>query len=226
MLILNSPSNPSGVIYSAAELKALAQVLIKHPKLVILTDDIYEHIIWQGNFVNILNVAPELMQQTVVFNGVSKAYAMTGWRIGYAAGPKNIIEAMTVIQSQSTSNPCSIAQKAAVAALNGGDVDIKIMCKSFEDRHTYIFNRLKNIALLKVLPASGAFYIFPDISALIKAKGFKDDLEFAAKLLDSEALALVPGSAFGYEGAVRFSFASSQKDLEAGLDRFEDFCKA
>lgn len=226
LMFLNSPSNPSGKAYTAAELKALGEVLLKHPNVLIATDDMYEHILWAHEFVNILNVCPDLTSRTIVLNGVSKAYAMTGWRIGYCAGPQHIIDAMTIVQSQSTSNPCSIAQKAAVEALNGPQEDVVFMRDTFKRRHEYMVERLKSIPDMQVIPADGTFYIFPDVSKIIKRKGLKNDLEFCEKLLMEYGLAVVPGSAFGQEGAIRLSFAASDDVLKKALDRLTSFCNA
>lgn len=223
LLILNSPSNPSGVAYTLEELKALSEVLREYPNISILTDDIYEHIIWSGKFVNILNAAPDFQDRTIIINGVSKAYAMTGWRIGYAAGPASVIKAMKTIQSQSTSNPCSIAQKAAVAALNGGNDTIKKMVKAFHERHDYLIEALHEIKGVKVIPADGTFYLFPNVDEIIHAKGFKNDLELANALLNDAGIALVPGSAFGCEGSIRLSFATSMETLKDAMQRFRKF---
>jgi aspartate aminotransferase len=224
MIFLNSPSNPSGVAYTLEELKALGEVLKKHPQIVIATDDMYEHIIWSQAFVNILNACPELYDRTVVLNGVSKAYAMTGWRIGYAAGPAKIINEMKTIQSQSTSNPCSIAQKAAVAALNGGNESVLAMVEAFHQRHNYVAERLQKIPGVEVIPADGTFYIFPNVQAIIEKRGYANDIEFSDKLLTEAGVALVPGSAFGNEGCIRLSFATSMEILKDALDRLERFC--
>lgn len=223
LIFLNSPSNPSGVAYTEEELYALSQVLLRHPHVLIASDDMYEHILWSHKFTNILMVCPELYERTILLNGVSKAYAMTGWRIGYAAGPKPLMKAMKKIQSQSTSNPCSIAQKAAVEALNGPQDSIKIMLDSFKERHDYVCNRLEAMPGVHVVPANGTFYIFPSVNEIITRMGLKNDIEFAAKLLEEEGLALVPGSAFGTEGCIRISFAASQKNLEKAMDRLERF---
>lgn len=225
LLFLNSPSNPSGVAYSLEELTALAEVLKKNPQILIATDDMYEHILWNQSFVNILNACPELYSQTMVLNGVSKAYAMTGWRIGYAAGPSSLINAMKTVQSQSTSNPCSIAQKAAVAALNGGEETVYTMVRAFQQRHDYLVERLLAIPGIDVIPADGTFYIFPSVEKIITQKGFKNDIEFSEKLLQEVGVALVPGSAFGTEGCIRLSFATSMEVLSDAMDRLQGFCK-
>ncbi len=223
LFFINSPSNPSGVAYTFAELKALAEVLIKHPQVLIATDDMYEHIIWSQPFVNILDASPELYHRTIVLNGVSKAYAMTGWRIGYAGGPAPLISAMKTVQSQSTSNPCSIAQKAAVAALNGGEETVRAMVKAFHERHDYVVQRLNDIKGVEVIPADGTFYIFPSVQPIIERRGFANDIEFADRLLQEVGVALVPGSAFGNEGCIRLSFATSMEKLRDALDRLQRF---
>jgi aspartate aminotransferase len=223
LLFINSPSNPSGVAYQHTELQALAEVLLAYPQIWIATDDMYEHILWQQPFVNIVNVEPRLKARTIVLNGVSKAYAMTGWRIGYAAGDVKLIEQMKSVQSQSTSNPCSIAQKAAVAALTGDQQVVATMNTAFQRRHAYVLKRLQQIKGIEVVPADGTFYLFPDVSQIIAKKGYQDDLEFAEKLLQEQGLAIVPGSAFGAPGCIRLSFASSQAILAQALDRLETF---
>jgi aspartate aminotransferase len=223
MIFINSPSNPSGVAYDKEELFALGRVLKKYPQIWIATDDMYEHILWKKPFYNIVNVVPELKAQTIVLNGVSKAYAMTGWRIGYAAGDKHVIEQMKSVQSQSTSNPCSIAQKAAVAALNGDQSVVDQMNQAFHERHAYVFKRLSQMKGIQVVPADGTFYLFPDVQTIIDQKGMKDDLEFSEKLLQEQGLALVPGSAFGTPGCIRISFATSLEVLKKAMDRLEQF---
>ncbi len=225
LIFINSPSNPSGVAYTADELRSLADVLLRHPHVLVATDDMYEHILWSGSFVNILNVCPELYDRTIVLNGVSKAYAMTGWRIGYAGGPNALINSMKTIQSQSTSNPCSIAQKAAVAALNGGYDSIRTMSAAFHDRHNYVVQRLRAIDGIEVIPADGTFYVFPNVQAIIERRGFANDLEFSEKLLQDAGVALVPGSAFGTEGSIRISFAASQETLNQAMDRLQAFAE-
>ncbi|MCW8387451.1 pyridoxal phosphate-dependent aminotransferase [Fluoribacter dumoffii] len=224
LIFLNSPSNPSGVAYTLDELSALAAVLKKHPQIIIATDDMYEHILWSQPFANILNACPELYERTIVLNGVSKAYAMTGWRIGYAAGPVALMNAMKTIQSQSTSNPCSIAQRAAVAALTGGQESVLEMVKAFRQRHDFVASRLQEIPGIEVIPADGTFYIFPSVQAIIEKRGYQNDLEFSEQLLLKEGVALVPGSAFGNEGCIRLSFATSMEILEDALNRLQRFC--
>lgn len=224
MIFLNSPSNPSGIAYTMEELKALGNVLMKHPKILIATDDMYEHILWSQPFANILSACPELYDRTIVLNGVSKAYAMTGWRIGYAAGPAPLINAMKTVQSQSTSNPCSIAQRAAVAALTGSQDSVMEMVNAFHQRHDYVVNRLHDIPGIEIIPADGTFYIFPSVQAIIERRGYENDLEFSEKLLNQVGLAIVPGSAFGTEGCIRLSFATGIDTLKDALNRLTRFC--
>ncbi len=225
LLWLNSPSNPSGKAYNLDELKALAQVLKRHPQVLIATDDMYEHILWSFPFCNILNAAPELYDRVIVLNGVSKAYSMTGWRIGYAAGPRDLIQAMITIQSQSTSNPCSIAQKAAVAALTGEQDFIHTMLDAFHDRHDFVYEALSQIPGVQVLPSDGTFYSFPNFSQIIEEKGYENDIALAEALLHDAGVALVPGSAFGAEGCMRISFATSMNMLREAMARIERFCR-
>lgn len=224
LVFLNSPSNPSGTAYTYEELKQLGEVLQAYPHVFVATDDMYEHILWSHPFANILNACPALYDRTIVLNGVSKAYAMTGWRIGYAAGPGFLINAMKTIQSQSTSNPCSIAQKAAVAALNGSYESIYQMTAAFKKRHDYLVRQLQMIPGIEVIPADGTFYIFPNIQGIISQLGFENDLNFSNQLLQKEGLALVPGSAFGNPGCIRLSFAASMENLESAMNRLANFC--
>lgn len=221
LLIINSPSNPSGVSYTKAELAALGEVLLRHPQVLIATDDMYEAILWQHEpFANIVNACPELYHRTIVFNGVSKAYAMTGWRIGYAAGPTEIITAMTNIQSQSTSNPNSIAQVAAQAALEGDQSCIAEMTKIYKRRHDLLVEGLNAIAGIQCLPADGTFYSFPRVTGLIaQLPGINNDLQLAEFLLTKAGIAIVPGSAFGDSECIRFSYATSDELLRAALQR-------
>ncbi len=223
MLVINSPSNPTGVAYSKKELESIGDVLIKHPNILVVTDDMYEHIIWnEEGFSNILNAADELYDRCMVLNGVSKAYSMTGWRIGYAAGPADIIRAMKKIQSQSTSNAASISQAAAVAALNGDQSCIQTMLGAFKERHNFVLNKLNSISHMNCLPSDGTFYSFPDIQSFIDSRDdVSNDVEVANLLLDSAGVALVPGSAFGAPGYLRLSFATSMQNLEKALDRVE-----
>ena len=225
VFFINSPSNPSGMAYTKEELKALANVLLKHPRILIATDDMYEHILWTKEpFSNILMVCPELYDRTIVLNGVSKAYSMTGWRIGYASGPHAIIEAMNNIQSQSTSNPSSISQAAAEAALRGGNEDTLSMVKVFKERHDYLVKNLNLIEGVECLAGDGTFYAFPSFKKMISHLGMKSDLELAERLITKVGLALVPGSAFGNEGFMRLSFATSMENLEKAVERLQRAC--
>jgi aspartate aminotransferase len=226
MVVINSPSNPSGAVYTLEELQGLGAVLRKHPDILIATDDMYEHIaLTDAKFVNILNACPDLYPRTMVLNGVSKAYAMTGWRIGYAGGPEHIITAMENVQSQSTSNPTSISQVAAEAALNGDQGCIAPMLKAFRERHVFVVTELNKIPGLKCIMAGGAFYAFPDASAAIaklhKKGVLKDanDIALSEYLLVEAGVAVVPGSAFGSEGYLRLSFATSMGNLQKALER-------
>src|SRR3990167_830544 len=220
MFILNSPNNPSGKAYSREELKTLAEVLKKHPQVIIATDDMYEYILWSmKHFCNILTACPELRNRTIVFNGVSKAYAMTGWRIGYAAGPVDIIDAMNTIQSQNSGSCNSIAQKAAVTALNTDRAQLQFMFNAFKTRHDQLLRDLKNIPGIEVGPADGTFYLFPNVEKAIKKLGLKDDVEFATYLLDHAQVATVPGTGFGMPGYIRFSYAVSHEALSKAANR-------
>ncbi|MDH3537791.1 MAG: pyridoxal phosphate-dependent aminotransferase, partial [Gammaproteobacteria bacterium] len=221
MLVLNSPSNPTGVGYSMQELAALGDVLLRHPEILVMTDDMYEHIVW-GNyeFCNILNACPALYDRTMVFNGVSKAYAMTGWRIGYAAGDADIIRAMKKIQSQSTSNPTSISQAASVAALNGDHAPVRAMVTEFRRRHDFLVAALNSIRHIQCLESDGTFYSFPNIQSFIDSRGdLNNDVDVANLLLEKVGVALVPGSAFGAEGYMRISFATGMDNLEKAVER-------
>jgi aspartate aminotransferase len=223
LFVINSPSNPSGMAYSREELKALADVLLDHPDVLIVTDDIYEHIVWTDEgFNNVLNVCPELYDRTMVLNGVSKAYSMTGWRIGYTGGPANIIKGMKKVQSQSTSNPCSIAQAAAQAALNGDQGFLVGMCNTFRERHDFVYKTLSTMDGVECLPCDGTFYSFPSFHAVIdRLDGIDDDVALAQLLLDRAEVALVPGSAFGSPGHLRLSFATDMRSLEKALSRID-----
>lgn len=227
LVIINSPSNPSGMMYNAEELAALGATLRQYPRILIATDDIYEHIRWQAEpFVNILSVCPDLYDRTMVLNGVSKAYSMTGWRIGYAGGPAEIIKAMKKIQSQSTSNPASISQAAAVAALNGPQDFIPNMVKVLKERHDYVVARLNSMPGVECLGTDGTFYCFPRFEKAIRnIPGLHNDVDFAEYLLNKAEVALVPGSAFGMPGHARISIATSQANLNKALDRIEQVLK-
>jgi aspartate aminotransferase len=223
LFVINSPSNPTGAVYSKDELVALAKVLEKHPHVMIITDDIYEHIRWNNDpYYNILMVNSSLKDRTIVLNGVSKAYAMTGWRIGYAAGPEAIIKSMKKVQGQSTSNPCSIAQAAAVEALNGDQSFIQMMVDEFKMRHDYLVENLNKIDGVDCPTSDGAFYSFPKVEKLIQRLGLKNDIEFSTLCLEKLNIALVPGSAFGADGYVRFSFATSMENIQTAVQKLSE----
>jgi aspartate aminotransferase len=221
LVVINSPSNPTGMAYSAEELAALGAVLREYPRAVIATDDMYEHIRWASTpFVNILNVCPDLAPRTLVLNGVSKAYSMTGWRIGYAGGPADVIKAMKKVQGQSTSNPTSISQVAAQTALEGPQDCIQTMLVAFKERHDFVVERLNGIPGIECLPTDGTFYVFPKVQGMIeRLDGVNNDLELAEYLIEKVGVALVPGTAFGLGGHARISIATSRANLEKALDR-------
>lgn len=221
LFFINSPSNPTGVGYTRQELKALGEVLVDHPNIIIATDDMYEHIWWAKEpFSNILMACPELYSQTVVLNGVSKAYAMTGWRIGYACGPEKLIKAMNILQGQSTSNACSIAQAAAEAAIRGPQESVQEMIAAFKARHDYVVESLNNMTHIQCLPADGAFYAFPHAQDFIEHHPtINNDLELADYLIQEAGVAVVPGSAFGAEGYMRLSYATDMKNLQSAMSR-------
>ena len=229
-LILNSPSNPTGAGYTKKEIKDLAKVLIKNKKIYILSDDIYEHVKYDNfNFFTIAQIS-QLKDRTLTMNGVSKSYAMTGWRIGYAAGPKDIIKAIGKIQSQSTSNPSSISQAAAVEALNGPQGFIKTRSKAFKERRDFVVKSLNAIDGIECLNPDGAFYVFPSCKGLMgkkdsNGKELKTDTDFVKSLLETSGIAVVQGSAFGLEGFFRISYATSMKNLKKALDKISTFCK-
>ncbi|WP_124949196.1 pyridoxal phosphate-dependent aminotransferase [Sulfuriferula thiophila] len=228
LVVINSPSNPSGAVYSLEELAALGAVLRNYPDIIIATDDMYEHIRLQdGPFSNILNACPDLYDRTMVLNGVSKSYAMTGWRIGYCAGPEKLITAMENVQSQSTSNPTSISQVAAEAALNGDQACIVPMIAAFRERHEFVVAALNTIPGVNCIYAGGAFYAFPDVSSAIQRLHqagkitATTDIALSEYLLEKAGVAVVPGSAFGSEGYIRLSFATSMDNLKAALSRLQ-----
>jgi len=223
LFVLNSPSNPTGAVYTKSEIESLGAVLERHPHVSIISDDIYEHIRWEDDaFVNIAMACPNLKDRTVILNGVSKAYAMTGWRIGYAAGPEEIINAMKKIQGQSTSNPSSISQAAALEAISGDQSFINMMVEAFERRHNFLVDSLNTINGIECPQSCGAFYSFPRVQGLIDRLGLKDDVEFSTYCLDKISLALVPGSAFGAPGYVRLSFATSMDNLKLAIERLSN----
>jgi len=224
LVLLNSPCNPTGAAYTRAELRALGEVLIEHPRIVIGTDDMYEKIYWGSEpFCSLVTAVPELYGRTVTINGVSKAYAMTGWRIGYCGGPKEIVAAMSTIQGQSTSNPSSIAQKAAAVALRGDQSCVAKMCEAFKQRRDFVVRALNSLPGVSCLPGDGTFYAFAEVSRAMSSLGCRDDNEFAEMLLNDAGVAVVPGSGFGAPGHVRLSFACSMETLEKALDRIARF---
>jgi len=220
LLLLNSPCNPTGAAYTLAELKALGEVLIEHPRIIIGTDDMYEKIYWEPEpFVTLAAAVPELYPRTVTINGVSKAYAMTGWRLGYCGGPAELIAAMATIQGQSTTNASSIAQKAAVEALNGDQSCVAKMNAAFKQRRDFVVRALNSLPGITCLPGSGTFYAFADVSRAMSALGCRDDSEFAELLLNEAGVAVVPGSGFGAPAHMRLSFACGLPTLEDALHR-------
>ena len=230
-IILNSPSNPTGACYSEKDIKEIAEVLTKHPHVYILSDDIYEHVTYEEfKFFTIAQIH-SLKERVLTMNGVSKAYSMTGWRIGYAAGPKEIIKAIAKIQSQSTTNPSSISQAAAVEALNGTQDFIKERAISFQERRDYVVKALNEIEGLECLNPDGAFYVFPSCKGLIgkkdiNEKELKTDTDFVQSLLENSGVAVVQGSAFGLEGFFRISYATSMENLKKALEKISSFCKS
>ena len=230
-LILNSPSNPTGACYSEQEIKNLAHVLKRNPHVNVLSDDIYEHIIYDNfKFFTIAQI-PELKNKVVTMNGVSKSYAMTGWRIGYAAGEKEIIKAISKIQSQSTTNPSSISQAAAVEALNGIQDFIPIRAKAFQERRDFVVNSLNAINGIECVKPDGAFYVFPSCKGLIGKKDkngnkLENDTDFVQSLLENNNVAVVQGSAFGLDGYFRISYATSMEKLKVAMDRIKSFCES
>ena len=230
-IILNSPSNPTGACYSESDILELSKILIKHSHVYILSDDIYEHVVYEGfKFFTIAQIK-ELKDRVLTMNGVSKAYSMTGWRIGYAAGPKDIIKAIAKIQSQSTTNPSSISQAAAVEALNGKQDFIKERAKSFQERRDFVVSSLNQIEGIECLNPDGAFYVFPSCKALIGKKDpngnvINNDTDFVKSLLEHSGIAVVQGSAFGLEGFFRISYATSMDNLKKAIDKISNFCKS
>jgi len=220
LLLLNSPCNPTGAAYTRAELKALGEVLLENPRIVIGTDDMYEKIYWEPEpFCSLVTAVPELYPRTVTINGVSKAYAMTGWRIGYCGGPKEVIHAMSTIQGQSTSNASSISQKAATVALTGDQSCVAAMNAAFKERRDFVVRALNALPGISCLPGAGTFYAFAEVSRAMSALGCRDDNEFAEQLLNEAGVAVVPGSGFGAPGHMRLSFACSMATLEKALAR-------
>ncbi len=230
-IILNSPSNPTGACYSEQDIKAIAAILEKHNHVYILSDDIYEHVTYEGfKFFTIAQI-DNLKNRVLTMNGVSKAYSMTGWRIGYAAGPKDIVKAIAKIQSQSTTNPSSISQAAAVEALSGTQDFINERANSFQKRRDFVVNSLNSIDGIECLNPDGAFYVFPSCKGLMGKKDpngneIKSDTDFVQSLLENSGIAVVQGSAFGLEGFFRISYATSMDNLKKAMDKISNFCKS
>lgn len=227
VLILCSPSNPTGACYSREELEELAKVLKKHPDIYIVSDEIYEYIVFENEHVGILQAAPELADRTLIINGFSKGFAMTGWRLGYMAGPKEVVDAVAKIQSQETSAPSSISQKAGEAAYTGDLTAVRYMREQFKKRRDYIVEELGSIEGLKCFKPSGAFYVFPDISHYLgmhtkKGGKISSSTDLCMYLIEEQGLATVPGDAFGEPNGIRLSYASSMEELEDGIDRLKN----
>tara|TARA_B100001989_G_C24539321_1_gene466555 strand:+ start:211 stop:1422 length:1212 start_codon:yes stop_codon:yes gene_type:complete len=223
MIILNSPSNPTGSYYTEEDLQMLANVLVDHPKILILSDDVYEKILWdQEQFKNIVNTVPSFKNRSIVVNALSKSYAMTGWRLGYVAASAQIVEAMTKIQSQTTSNPCSISQVAAVAALSkNSQQSIEEMVSKYHNRYNYVAERISTLPGLTLSEAKGSLYAFPDATGLIQALKLKDDIELCQFLIEKAKVSVVPGSAFGAPNHIRLSYATSRSMIEKAFNRIE-----
>ena len=227
LLIINSPSNPTGKVYSTEEYRALADVLLEHPKVMVVCDDIYEHIYWgQKPFQTLLNACPDLTERTVIINGVSKSHAMTGWRIGYAAGPLELIKAMRKVQGQTTSGACSISQAAAAAALESSQDCVAGMRMEYKNRYEYLLAALNRIDGVECEESDGSFYAFPCFKAVIdRMNDIRDDVELASWMIDKAGVAMVPGAAFGAPGHLRLSYATSMENLRTCIDRIENALK-
>ena len=227
LVILNSPCNPTGAVYSRADWAALGEVLRRHPGIVILTDDIYEHIHWADSpFTSFAAACPDLYDRTLTVNGMSKGYAMSGWRLGYAAGPVALIKAMTSLQSQSTTNASTISQAAARAALGGDQQCVREMCAEFRRRHDFFFAGMRELPGFECVAASGTFYLLPNVESAMRRKGVATDIAFCEQILEATGVALVPGTAFGAPGHLRFSFAASAQTLASALERLRTFMAA
>ena len=223
-LIINSPCNPTGAAYARADWLALGMILHEHPRIFVITDDIYEHIHWgEKPFCSLLTACPDLRERVLTVNGVSKCYAMTGWRLGYAAGPTELIQAMTTIQSQSTTNAASVSQAAARAALNGDQSFVREACAVYKERHDFVVERLNQLPGFECRPGDGTFYAFPNVQEAIERRAVADDVGFCELLLAETGVALVPGSAFGAAGYLRLSFAADLQTLATALERIADF---
>jgi aspartate aminotransferase len=224
LVIFNSPCNPTGAVFSRADWAAFGEVLREHPRIAVLADDIYEHICWADSpFTSFAAACPDLFDRTITVNGMSKAYAMSGWRVGFAAGPAAVIKAMTSIQSQSTTSACTISQAAARAALEGKQNGVRSICREFKRRHDFVIEGLARIPGFTTIPALGTFYLFPNVEEAMRAKGVATDVELCERLLESAGVALVPGTAFGAPGHLRISFAASLEKLGDALGRIETF---
>jgi aspartate aminotransferase len=223
-IIINSPSNPSGMSYDESELRALGEVILESPGIVVISDDIYEHHLWRNRpFMNIVNACPDLYDRTIVVNSVSKTYAMTGWRIGYVGGPAKIVGAMKKAQSQNTSSPPSISQYAALAALSGDQACVGEMTKAYKERHDFIFTELQTMPGIKCQPSDGTFYSFPSIEGLLNIKPeITNDIEFSEYLLNEAGIAVIPGSAFGSAGYIRICYTTSMEQLVDATRRMRE----
>ena len=220
LVIINSPSNPTGITFTRSDYESIGAILENYPNAYVATDDMYEYIYWgEEPFVSFAQACPALFDRTITINGVSKSYAMTGWRIGYCGGPTDVIGAMKKVQSQSTSNPSSISQAATIAALNSSKDDIYTMVEQYKIRHDYLCSALNAIEGFKTSPGTGAFYLFPDVKNLIEKKGFSDDVELSEYLIESANVAVVPGSAFGSKGYIRLSYATSLENIKEAVER-------
>ncbi len=222
LVIINSPSNPTGITFSRSDYESIGAVLENYPNVYVATDDMYEYIYWGDEpFVSFAQACPSLFDRTITINGVSKSYAMTGWRIGYCGGPADVIGAMKKVQSQSTSNPSSISQAATVAALNGSKDEVFSMVEQYKLRHDYFCSALNNIEGFKTSPGTGAFYLFPDVKNVIEKKGFSDDVELSEYLIETANVAVVPGSAFGSIGYIRLSYATGLEQIKEAVERIK-----
>ena len=220
LVIINSPSNPTGITFTRSDYESIGAILENYPNAYVATDDMYEYIYWgEEPFVSFAQACPALFDRTITINGVSKSYAMTGWRIGYCGGPADVIGAMKKVQSQSTSNPSSISQAATVAALNGSKDEVFSMVEQYKIRHDYLCSALNAIEGFKTSPGTGAFYLFPDVKNVIENKGFSDDMELSEYLIESANVAVVPGSAFGSKGYIRLSYATSLENIKEAVER-------
>ena len=223
LIIINSPSNPTGITFSRADYESIGAILENYPDVYVATDDMYEYIYWGDEpFISFAQACPSLFDRTITINGVSKSYAMTGWRIGFCGGPSDVIGGMKKVQSQSTSNASSISQAAAIAALNGSKDEINLMVEQYKLRHDYLCAALNDIDGFKTTPGTGAFYLFPDVTNVIEQKGFSDDVELSQYLIEKANVAVVPGSAFGSPGYIRLSYATSLELIKEAVNRISN----